>query len=55
MSGKREKITVIDYGMGNLFNVVRAFEALECDVSIANDYKNIEACNKIQLICPLHI
>jgi len=49
MSGKREKITVIDYGMGNLFNVVRAFEALECDVSIANDYKNIVNADKLLL------
>jgi len=49
MSGKRKKITVIDYGMGNLFNVVRAFEALECDVSITNDFKNIVNADKLLL------
>jgi len=49
MSGKRKKITVIDYGMGNLFNVVRAFEALECDVSITNNFKDIVNADKLLL------
>jgi len=49
MPDKREKITVIDYGMGNLFNVMRALEALECDVSITNDVKNIVNADKLLL------
>jgi len=49
MPSKKDKITVIDYGMGNLFNVVRAFEALECDVSITNNYNKIANADKLLL------
>jgi len=49
MSTKREKITVIDYGMGNIFNVVRAFEVFDCDVFITNDYNKIVNADKLLL------
>ena len=49
MPGKRKKITVIDYGMGNLFNVVRTFEALDCNVSVSNNYNEILQADKLLL------
>ena len=49
MPGKRKKITVVDYGMGNLFNVVRTFEALDCNVSVSNNYNEILQADKLLL------
>ena len=46
MLEKRKKLTVIDYGMGNLFNVIRAFESIDCDVKITKD-KNCKICKQI--------
>ena len=44
-----KKITIIDYGMGNLFNVIRAFEALECDVCVTNDINKIITAERLLL------
>ena len=44
-----KKITIIDYGMGNLFNVIRAFEALECDVCVTNDINKIITSDRLLL------
>ncbi len=45
----KKKITVIDYGMGNIFNVVRAFESIKCDVSVTNDYSTIIKSERLLL------
>ena len=49
MPGKRKKITIVDYDMGNLFNVVRTFEALDCNVSVSNNYNEILQADKLLL------
>ena len=41
MTKKKKEITIIDYGMGNLFNVVRAFESINCDVNVTNNINEI--------------
>lgn len=43
------KIAVIDYGMGNVFNVERALHAIGCYVIITNDPVEIEAADAILL------
>lgn len=43
------KIAVIDYGMGNVFNVERALQAIGCYVIITNDPVEIEAADAILL------
>lgn len=43
------KITVIDYGMGNIFNVTRALELLKCEVCVTDDIKTILKADKILL------
>ena len=50
MLEKRKKLTVIDYGMGNLFNVIRAFESIDCDVKITKDKNTI--INSDRLLLP---
>jgi imidazole glycerol-phosphate synthase subunit HisH len=44
-----KKVTVIDYGMGNLFNVVRALESIECNVCVTNDINTIIKSEKLLL------
>ena len=36
-----KKITVIDYGVGNLLSLKRAFEKIDADVTITNNYREI--------------
>lgn len=43
------KVAVIDYGMGNVFNVERALQAIGCYVTITNDPVDIEAADAILL------
>ena len=43
------KVAVIDYGMGNVFNVERALQAIGCYVVITNDAKQIEEADAILL------
>jgi len=43
------KVAVIDYGMGNVFNVERALQAIGCYVTITNDPVVIEAADAILL------
>ena len=43
------KVAVIDYGMGNVFNVERALQAIGCYVTITNDPLDIEAADAILL------
>ncbi|SVC87713.1 uncharacterized protein METZ01_LOCUS340567, partial [marine metagenome] len=49
MATKKNKITVVDYGMGNLFNVTRALELLECDVCLTGDINTIIKSEKLLL------
>ena len=37
----RKKVTIIDYGMGNLKSLYNAFDHIEADVKIANDINSI--------------
>ena len=43
------KVAVIDYGMGNVFNVERALQAIGCYVVITNDANQIEEADAILL------
>ncbi|MCC5893540.1 imidazole glycerol phosphate synthase subunit HisH [Exiguobacterium sp.] len=43
------RVAVIDYGMGNVFNVERALQAIGCYVTITNDPVEIEASDAILL------
>jgi glutamine amidotransferase len=43
------KVAVIDYGMGNVFNVERALQAIGCYVVITNDASQIEEADAILL------
>ena len=36
----KKKVTVIDYGVGNLLSIKRAFEEINAEVDISNDKKN---------------
>tara|TARA_B100000315_G_scaffold233911_1_gene247479 strand:- start:3188 stop:3859 length:672 start_codon:yes stop_codon:yes gene_type:complete len=49
MTKQNNKITVIDYGMGNLFNVIRAFEAIGCDVRATNNINEIQKAERLLL------
>jgi imidazole glycerol-phosphate synthase subunit HisH len=49
MTTQKKKITVIDYGMGNLFNVIRAFEAIECDVYVTSNINEIIKAERLLL------
>ena len=37
MTGKTKKITIVDYGVGNLRSLIRAFEHFDADVIISED------------------
>jgi len=43
------KVTIIDYGMGNLQSVAMGFEALDCHVTVAKDASEIEAAERLVL------
>lgn len=43
------KVAVIDYGMGNVFNVERALQTIGCYVVITNDANQIEEADAILL------
>ena len=45
----KKEVTIIDYGMGNLFNVIRAFERLGCTPNLTNDYNRIIKSDRILL------
>ena len=47
MSSK--KITIVDYGLGNLFNVVRSFERLNADITLTSDPKKLKTAEKVVL------
>lgn len=49
MTSNKKKITVIDYGMGNLFNVIHALESIECDVCVTDDINTIIKSEKLLL------
>jgi glutamine amidotransferase len=36
-----KKVTVIDYGLGNLLSIKRAFEKVNAEVTVTNDHKKI--------------
>lgn len=42
-------ITVIDYGMGNVWSVANAFEAVGCKVCISNKKEDIQEADKLVL------
>ena len=43
------KIVIIDYNMGNLRSVQKAFEKVGCDAIVTNDHDTIRDANKIVL------
>ena len=50
MQKNKKVVTVVDYEMGNLFNITRAFETLDCEVNIEKDREVI--LNSDRLILP---
>ena len=46
----KKKVTVIDYGLGNLLSIKRAFEEINAEVIISNDKKKI--INSSYLVLP---
>jgi len=42
-------ILIVDYGLGNLYSVAKAFEALGASVQISSDPKDVEAAERIVL------
>jgi glutamine amidotransferase len=42
-------VTVVDYGIGNLLSVTRAFAALGADVNLTNDHAAIAAADRLVL------
>ena len=46
---KRRKITVIDYGMGNIWSVISALEFLQCEVVVSSKYSEIETAETLIL------
>lgn len=43
------KVTIVDYGMGNLRSVANAFEVLGCPAQISNDPKDLRTAERIVL------
>lgn len=41
MTGKTRKIIIVDYGVGNLRSLIRAFEHFDADVAISEDPKEL--------------
>ena len=39
---KRKKITIVDYGMGNIWSVASAFKYLNCDIEVTSDRRAVE-------------
>jgi len=46
---QRKSVTVIDYGMGNIWSVKAAFEYLNCDVVVTGDPQLIVSCDRLVL------
>ena len=44
-----KKITIVDYGMGNIFNLSRALEELNCGVEVSSDVDKIKNADKLLL------
>tara|TARA_X000000368_G_scaffold409970_1_gene392767 strand:- start:453 stop:728 length:276 start_codon:yes stop_codon:yes gene_type:complete len=44
-----QTVTIIDYGMGNLWSVKNAFEYLDCNVILTNSPKDIEKADTLIL------
>ena len=45
----KNRITIIDYGMGNLYSVVNAFKSLGAETIVTSDPKEIAQAEKILL------
>jgi glutamine amidotransferase len=39
---KSKKVTIVDYGMGNIWSVASAFKYLGCDIEITADWRRVE-------------
>ena len=39
---KSKKVTIVDYGMGNIWSVASAFKYLNCDIEITSDSRRVE-------------
>jgi glutamine amidotransferase len=39
---KSKKVTIVDYGMGNIWSVASAFKYLNCDIEITSDSRTVE-------------
>lgn len=44
-----KKVTVVDYGVGNLLSVSRAFEKVECEVEVTSEPANIITADRLIL------
>ena len=42
-------ITIVDYGVGNLFSLVSSFRAIGCEVDVTGDAKRVENAKRIVL------
>lgn len=42
-------VVVIDYGMGNLYSVAKAFRRIQVDVKISSDLSDIASAEKLIL------
>ena len=46
----KKKITIIDYDMGNIFNIFKSFEKLDCEAELTNEPKKV--LNAERLVLP---
>lgn len=42
-------ITIVDYGVGNLFSLESSFRAIGCEIEVTGDFKKIEQAERIVL------
>ena len=43
------RVVIVDYGMGNLYSVARAFEALHCHVTVSGDPAALASADRLVL------
>ena len=42
-----KKITIIDYGAGNIFKLLNSFKRLNCEVNVASNEKEITKSDRL--------
>ena len=45
----KKKITIIDYDMGNIFNIFKSFEKLDCEAELTNEPRKILNADRLVL------